>query len=152
MFATYAYTGVPARTWRQKLDAVAPALAAAGGFGAACVLDLINDPTQPGNGTLPICPSKLLFGIDCPGCGGQRMLYSLLHGDVVGALHYNAVSLVFLLMLLWALVASTLGRLRGQWRPTWINGRWTPKIVMGVFIAWFVIRNLPFAPFTSLYV
>jgi hypothetical protein len=33
------------------------------------------------NHLLP-CPFKYLTGIDCPGCGFQRSLLALLHGDV----------------------------------------------------------------------
>ncbi|MET0392501.1 MAG: DUF2752 domain-containing protein [Chitinophagaceae bacterium] len=31
------------------------------------------------------CPSRLLLGIDCPFCGGQRALLLLLKGDVAGS-------------------------------------------------------------------
>ena len=60
--------------------------------------------------------AQALFGIDCPGCGGLRMMYSLLHGDVPAALHYNAVSFVVVLLCVWSLGAWTVGRLRGNRR------------------------------------
>ena len=31
------------------------------------------------------CLHKKLFGFDCPGCGGQRALVMLLHGDLTEA-------------------------------------------------------------------
>ena len=31
------------------------------------------------------CVHKKLFGFDCPGCGGQRALVMLLHGDFTEA-------------------------------------------------------------------
>ena len=37
------------------------------------------------------CPSNLIFGINCPGCGTQRALHHLLHFDVIQALRYNAL-------------------------------------------------------------
>ncbi|HEY0229106.1 MAG TPA: DUF2752 domain-containing protein, partial [Mycobacterium sp.] len=46
---------------------------------AACVAIWIGDPTTP-HGPLPVCPTEALLGIDCPGCGSLRMLYSLMHG------------------------------------------------------------------------
>jgi len=41
-----------------------------------------------------VCPTKALLDIDCPGCGGMRMVYSLLHGDIGAALRYNALSVI----------------------------------------------------------
>ncbi|WP_131724959.1 DUF2752 domain-containing protein, partial [Mycobacteroides abscessus] len=57
----------------------APA-AVAGAVAAGCAAVWFGDPTTPG-GVLPVCPLKALTGLDCPGCGGLRMVYSLMHGD-----------------------------------------------------------------------
>lgn len=148
---TTVYTGLPARGARAKLRALAPPLAVAAGAGVCCVAVWLGDPTTPG-GPLPICPTKALLGIDCPGCGGMRMAYSLMHGDIPAALHYNAVSLVVVLLCVWSTVAWAIGRLRGRWVNSWLHWRWTPLVMSIAFIGWFVVRNLPFAPFTSLYV
>ncbi|EIU52961.1 hypothetical protein MA3A0930S_3483 [Mycobacteroides abscessus 3A-0930-S] len=100
---------------------------------------------------LPVCPLKALTGLDCPGCGGLRMAYSLMHGDVLGALRYNAVGLVAAGFLAACFVAWTASRWRGEsgWNPPWLRGR-TPAIIAVVFVAWFVIRLIPVAPFTAL--
>lgn len=50
------------------------------------------DPNVPGH--YPGCPSQWLFGVDCPGCGGMRGTYDLLHGDFAGMLDDN-ILLVF---------------------------------------------------------
>jgi hypothetical protein len=42
------------------------------------------------------------WGIDCPGCGALRMIYSLLHLDVAAAARFNALGLVAVTLLLWA--------------------------------------------------
>ncbi|MDT8914627.1 DUF2752 domain-containing protein [Amycolatopsis sp. PS_44_ISF1] len=146
---TTVYTGVPARGPRAKARALAPPAAAVAGLGVCCALVWLGDPTTPG-GPLPVCPTKYLFGIDCPGCGGLRMAYSLMHGDWAGALHYNAVSLVFVVLLAWSGAAWTLGRLRGRAVRSWLHWRRTPLVVAVVFCLWFVVRNLPFPPFTGL--
>lgn len=118
---------------------------------AGCVAVWLADPTTPG-GPLPVCPTKALFGIDCPGCGGLRMVYSLLHGDIPAALHYNAVSAVGVLLFGWSFAAWTYGRLRARPVRSWLHWRWTPLVSAIVVAVWFVIRNLPFAPFDALYV
>ena len=57
-----------------------------------CAAIWVGDPTTP-NGPLPVCPTKALLGIDCPGCGSARMLYSLMHGNLVAAARFNALGL-----------------------------------------------------------
>ena len=151
MTTTTVYTGIPARGAKARLRALAPPLAVVAGVGVCSAAVWVGDPTTPG-GFLPVCPTKALLGIDCPGCGGMRMAYSLMHGDVPAALHYNAVSFVVVLLLGWSMVAWTLGRLRGRAKTSWLHWRWTPLVFSVVFVVWFVIRNLPFAPFTALHV
>ena len=117
---------------------------------AGCVAVWFGDPTTPG-GVLPVCPFKALTGLDCPACGGLRMVYSVMHGDVFGALRYNAVALVALGFLTVCFVAWTRSRWRGgaDWNPPWLRG-WVPAIIVVVFVAWFAIRLIPIAPFIAL--
>ena len=50
----------------------------------------------------PICVFHALTGWQCPGCGGTRALYQLLHLHVGEALHYNAlVTVIAPLALAW---------------------------------------------------
>lgn len=39
----------------------------------------------------PRCIFHALTGLQCPGCGGTRALYHLLHLDFSQAMHYNAL-------------------------------------------------------------
>lgn len=58
---------------------------------------------------LPIsaCLFKTITGYPCPGCGGTRVAYALLHGDFLDALLINPLSCLFIIfylaMLVWAL-------------------------------------------------
>jgi Protein of unknown function (DUF2752) len=50
----------------------------------------------------PRCPIYSATHLLCPGCGGTRALYELLHFNVSGALHYNALlTMLAPLALLW---------------------------------------------------
>ncbi len=118
---------------------------------AGCATLWFADPTTPG-GILPVCPTKALLGIDCPGCGGMRMVYSLLHGDLGAAVHYNALSIVAVAMMVWAYGAWVLGKIRERPARSWQHISWLPKVVLPVVLVWFVIRNLPWAPFQALHV
>lgn len=128
----------------------APVAVAAVAVGGCAAIWLAN-PTVPG-GILPVCPTKLLLGIDCPGCGSLRMIYSLLHLDLVAAARFNALGLVAMVLLLWAYAAWTYGRLAGRRVRSWQHLRWSAPTLLVLTLAWFVVRNLEFGPFAALYV
>jgi hypothetical protein len=115
----------------------------------ACAVIWFADPTTPG-GFLPVCPTKALLGIDCPGCGTLRMIYSLLHFDFLAAVRFNALALVAVAFLFVAYGMWTYGRVIGRKVGGWQNHRWAAVVTMMLVTVWFVVRNLPFAPFTSL--
>ncbi|MCF8609645.1 DUF2752 domain-containing protein [Gordonia sp. HY285] len=119
------------------------------GVAAAGTLVWFADPTTPG-GIIPPCPTNALLHINCPGCGASRAVYCLLHGDLGGALHYNAVGVVALAFLAVAFVTYTVGLWRGRRVRGWQQWRYTPVTVLVVTLVWFLIRNIPISPFDSL--
>lgn len=92
----------------------------------------------------PPCPILRLTGFICPGCGGQRMLLSLLRGDISGAFRHNP--LLFLLLPLGAAYAlwEAIRYVRGK-RPLWKGRGFVPALaaVLFVTLAFTVLRNLP---------
>lgn len=57
---------------------------------AGIMLALIYFVVNPeDSGFMPRCTFKLLTGYDCPGCGSQRMIHALLHGDLLAAWRFN---------------------------------------------------------------
>ncbi|WP_210419683.1 DUF2752 domain-containing protein [Mycolicibacterium sp. ELW1] len=132
-----------------RLARLAPPLVVGALAAGACAAVWIGDPTTPG-GFLPVCPTKALLGVDCPGCGTLRMIYSLLHGDLLAAIRFNALALVALGFLAVAYGTWTSGRVTGRQLAGWQHHRWAPFITLGLVSVWFVVRNLPFAPFTAL--
>jgi len=133
-----------------RLSLGAPLLVAASTT-LVCAAVWVGDPTTPG-GPLPVCPTKALLGIDCPGCGSARMLYSLMHGDVAAAARFNALGLLAVVLLVWAYAAWTYGRATGRRVRGWQHQRWSAMVALLLVGAWFVVRNLPFPPFSALYV
>jgi hypothetical protein len=128
-----------------------PPLGVALAAGLVCGAVWMGDPSTPG-GPLPVCPTKALLGIDCPGCGSLRMVYSLLHGDVGAAARYNALALVAVALLIWAFGAWTYSRIVGRRVISWQHQRWAAAVALVLVSVWFVIRNIPFPPFTALHV
>jgi hypothetical protein len=80
------------------------------------------------------------------------MLYSLMHGNLVAAARFNALGLAALVLLVWAYLAWTFGRLTGRRIRGWQHNRWSAMVTLSLVVAWFVVRNIPFAPFNALYV
>lgn len=123
--------------------------AVAAAAGLVCAAVWLGDPTTPG-GPFPGCLTKWLLGIDCPGCGSLRMLYSLLHGDLLAAVKFNALALAALVLSVWAYAAWTYGRMVDRQIRSWHNHRWAAKVTLLLVLAWFVVRNIPFGPFPTL--
>lgn len=105
------------------------------------------DPNVPGH--YPGCPSQMFLGVDCPGCGGMRGTYDLLHGDVAGMLDNNVLLVVALPVLVVAYVLWAYRTWTGRVRPAdprvqLRNNKIVVGILLGV-IAFGVVRN--FVPF-----
>ncbi|WP_236684275.1 DUF2752 domain-containing protein [Corynebacterium epidermidicanis] len=106
------------------------------------------DPTTPG-GVIPVCPTKALLGINCPGCGAMRMIQCLTQFRFADAVRYNALAVLFTVLLLWAWLAWLLKTL-GKTMPNWTGWKWSPHVVGVLTAVWFVVRLLPFEPFAQL--
>lgn len=78
------------------------------------------------------------------------MLHSLMHGDIAAAVRFNALGLVAVLLLVWAWAAWFYGRVTDRRVRSWQHHRWSALTTLVMVVAWFVIRNLPTAPFTAL--
>ena len=127
-------------------------LAALGCVGMGMAYALVSDPTQSEPDARPTCLLKLTTGLDCPGCGGTRALWYVLHGDLPAAARHHFL-FVFSLPFLAYLFVSWAGKQAFGWRLPEL--RISSKVIGGFLAAWLafsVLRNLPWAPFTSLYV
>jgi hypothetical protein len=100
----------------------------------------------------PVCPLYALTGIACPGCGLTRGYHALFHGDVLTALHFNALIPIYSLVFGYLFVSLVLLAVRGHglsfavFRNPWVL--WSVAILALVFA---VVRNVPAYPFTLLY-
>jgi hypothetical protein len=115
-------------------------LLAAGVFCAAvAAVFFLFDPTR-----VPIfvpCLFHQMTGLDCPGCGAQRALHQLLHGNVVAAIRLNAMFVFSLPLFAWLGVRAAMRSFRGERSSFYFKGVWT---YLAAWILFGVLRNLPF--------
>lgn len=105
----------------------------------AGVVYFAYDPSQ--SQFFPRCVFLSLTGWQCPGCGSQRAIHALLHGDLASAWHYNAALLVALPVLGVYLV----GEIKRTTWPNYYRAISHPiviYIILGALIAWWIGRNL----------
>lgn len=106
---------------------------------AACVVLNVRDPNV--SGSYGFCPSRAIFGIDCPGCGLMRGTHALTDGDIATALDHNILILPVLGLILYAYVrwaATYFGRELPAVRPP----NWLVWTTAGLVMAFAVVRNL----------
>lgn len=115
--------------------------------GCAAVLFLVDPAHCP---LYPQCMFHRFTGWNCPGCGSSRALHQLLHGHLLAALRDNA-----LLMLSLPVAAVYALRQFFRWRaglpvliPT-MGGRGV-LLLVGVLVAFTIVRNIPVSPFIYL--
>ncbi|MFB9234392.1 DUF2752 domain-containing protein [Plantactinospora siamensis] len=130
---------------------VAP-LAALGCMGAAAAYTLLSHPTSSPPDAAPTCLLKLTTGLDCPGCGGTRAMWYLLHGDVPAAARHHLLWVFVLPFLLYLYLTWALERSFGWRLPKLRISARTLGLMLIVWAVFSVVRNLPWAPFTALYV
>jgi hypothetical protein len=98
----------------------------------------------------PKCVSYQFLGIHCPGCGMTRAVHSLLNGHVEQAVAYNPLMALLSPYLLFAAVRSAWFWLWGtEPKRSLFPAKYT-WVILVVFIAYWVLRNVPVYPFTLL--
>ena len=105
------------------------------------VLFLFN-PSQ--HSFYPFCLFYRTTGLLCPGCGGLRALHQLLHGNLVAAMHYNILVVLFLPVAAWLGCRQLLARAQHQPAPVLVRPMWL-WVGLAVMVLFGFLRNLPFA-------
>ncbi len=129
-----------ARSVRHWLAYFVTALAIA----AAAIYYYRIDPARSG-GLFPPCYFYRLTHLHCPGCGSQRAIHQLLHGRVLGALHYNPLLCLAIPILAWDALAKATRRL-----PSLLDRRRVGWTIVWVVIIFAIVRNIRVWPCTLL--
>lgn len=91
-----------------------------------------------------VCIFNKQTGWLCPGCGGQRAIHALLHGNFVEAFHLNP--LIYILLPLLAFLYLALVEVYIVKNKTFLMKyaipNWFAYSLIGILILFFIVRNL----------
>ena len=106
-----------------------------------CIVYALADPSS--SILFPKCPVKLLTGMQCPSCGVQRALHSLLQGRLLEALSYNywfILSIPYFLLVALSTLFKTRPFMARIYRIVTHKGVIYAYIVL--FFLWWILRNI----------
>lgn len=118
------------------------------GFTGLAVLFFVLDPAR--HNLFPRCVFNSITGYYCPGCGSQRALHSLLHLDFAGVVSYNFLFLPAALLILYHYLHPVFNRIFKWKLPNIFYFKSTPFIILGVVVIFWILRNIPYYPFSVL--
>jgi hypothetical protein len=118
------------------------------GFTGLAVLFFVVDPAK--HDFFPRCLFNSITGYYCPGCGSQRAVHSLLHLDFAGVVSQNFLFIPALLLILYHYFHTVLNRKLNWKLPNILYFKSTPWIIFVIVIIFWILRNLPFYPFSVL--
>lgn len=98
----------------------------------------------------PPCPFHAVTGLYCPGCGTARAMHQLLHGHLGEAFGLNPLMVLMLPFLGYSLLSCATFLVRGRALPSILASPFWGWLSFGIILAYWVLRNIPFYPFSFL--
>jgi len=127
---------------RGRWERLSLPLITAGALATATVALRLRDPHDAGS--WGFCPSRVLFGVSCPGCGGLRAVNDLTHGDVVGAASSNLLLVLATPVVAWVFLTWFLGAWQGRSRtPRWLVSPAFSTAWVATIVVFTIVRNTP---------
>ncbi|MDE6835743.1 MAG: DUF2752 domain-containing protein [Muribaculaceae bacterium] len=93
------------------------------------------------SGWMPKCVFRMVTGWECPGCGSQRMLHAMLHGDIREAWHFNPFLFFMIPVIILYLLPEVMpGKFPKLFRILHSTG--SIVCIAAAICAWWIGRNL----------
>lgn len=92
----------------------------------------------------PKCLFRAATGLQCPGCGSQRAIHSLLNFDILNAVKENAILVISIPYLLTGMLFDTIKSNNGsflKWRKILFGEKAIWGILSKIILFW-VVRNI----------
>lgn len=91
----------------------------------------------------PKCVMLALTGYKCPGCGIQRFVHHLMHGEVAEALRYNYFAAIVLPYLVIAVGSyAFVGTRWGKAIQDKLLNRYVAYTYIALYFVWWIVRNI----------
>ncbi|MGM5470375.1 DUF2752 domain-containing protein [Flavobacteriaceae bacterium LMO-SS05] len=103
-----------------------------------------------GNNFFPKCPLHSLTGLYCPGCGSQRAMHQIIHGNIIEGLKYNYLIALLAIVLLYQSIIYVMNQLFDKTYYNILHHPLTIKLILVFIILFWVLRNIRVYPFTVL--
>jgi hypothetical protein len=116
-------------------------------MGLAVLFFLLN-PNE--NEIFPRCVFHSLTGYYCPGCGSQRAIHNLLHLHLEKVTSSNILFLPASLAIIYHHIHPSLNKKLNWKLPNILYLKNTPWVILIIIILFWILRNLPFYPFSVL--
>ncbi|MFA5554157.1 MAG: DUF2752 domain-containing protein [Phycisphaerae bacterium] len=98
----------------------------------------------------PPCPFKTITGFYCPGCGSLRAVHQLMHGHFIEAFRLNPLMVLFTVIMIAIFIAFLIPSEKIKHLRSRFSKMPIALIVLVIIVAYWLLRNLPFYPFTLL--
>jgi len=99
---------------------------------------------------LPKCPFYFFTGFYCPGCGSQRATHQLLNFNILGVFQQNLMYVVGLFIVGYHLIIKGMNTFFNKNMYNFIYHPKTPFVLLFFIIGFWILRNIPYYPFTLL--
>ena len=105
----------------------------------AAIVYFYFDPSS--SRLFPRCLFLETTGVKCPGCGSQRAIHALLHGNVAAAWQFNAMVVIAIPLIAFYVVVSVL---KDRWSRLYrvLFSRTVLFSLVGLIVLWWVVRNV----------
>ncbi len=102
------------------------------------------------SGVYAPCPFNVLTDLYCPGCGTLRGLHELLHGRIGSAMGLNPLMVLSLPFIAYSFIKYVAAGMRERpARKIFIPSAFIWAL-LGIVLLFWILRNLPYYPFTLL--
>jgi hypothetical protein len=99
---------------------------------------------------MPKCPFHTFTGFHCPGCGSQRAIHDFLHLNFLDGFKHNFLLGLGVLVMFYKVFLIIRSRFYPEKSSNLLYSPKVPWIILILIISFWVLRNLPFAPFSYL--
>jgi len=107
------------------------------------------DPSQIA--IFPKCPFYSLTGLYCPGCGSQRAVHDLIHGNLLDGFRHNYLILLLIAVLAYqAYIFVSQYILKTPVKNNILHKSKVTNVILFTVILFWIFRNLPWFPFVEL--